>query len=213
MSFADEPLHYPSRQRENFYERSCRHCGGAVPSGPLGVAFLMWDEHTAKNKWQAAHAGECLAAVEAKEPPLQPTPTGPIAAKQLQDRPASLEEVAEALEGPFQVPTAEQLAILMEEALANACEAIAADTADHFTRIVPGMIAEGIAMARPIAISVNKAPPVTIQRAHRALPHILTAVVAGASPTRPVKKRTRLRVPIRYSGVALTKRQAKSLSV
>lgn len=185
MAFLTEPAHTPMQVRENAYSRPCVQCGSIVQPGS-GVAFMLWDARLEKNTWRSAHDcaddGYCFQAFKLNEPKPALAVAGPIAARQLAERPASLEEVAEAIQQPFMVPTAEALAALMGAALDEAVRSIGRETAEQFTALVPGMVAEGLLHARPIAISVNKAPAVTIKRAHKALPTILTAVVAGTSP-------------------------------
>lgn len=56
--------------------------------------------------------------------------------------------------------------------------------ADRFLRLVPGMVADEVARLAPRAMVIHNvdAPPITLDTHHKALPHILIAVVAGASP-------------------------------
>lgn len=53
----------------------------------------------------------------------------------------------------------------------------------RFTELIPALVAENLAlMARTEEIKVGKLPPVKVDTAHKLLPTIVRAVVAGASP-------------------------------
>ena len=55
--------------------------------------------------------------------------------------------------------------------------------ASKMAEIVPELVADNMAeLARAVEIKIPKAPKIKVDTAHRSLPDILTAVVAGASP-------------------------------
>lgn len=205
MAFLTDPARRPTNSRPNAYERPCAYCGGMVPvslgTADSGMAFLLWDEYTQKNKWMAAHDDEAIHMVPGKvvlrtcyEAMLalgtdgigKGAPDaikGPVAARVVQEAKAAEATLATLADAPaFTMPEAEQFHALMQSALADAVDAVAKQTAEVFTAVVPQMISEGLMAARPVSITVAERPAVTIQRSHKALPDILLMTANGASP-------------------------------
>lgn len=170
----------PALWRDNAYERPCHHCHGIVLA-EQGQAFLLWDEYKQRNTWRAAH-DSCAYLIKAGEKPAEQQ-TGSVAAKAVTETKDAEAEMERLLTAPaFAMPEAEAMEQHMAEVLAEMVKTITAEVADCFTAVVPGMVAEGIREARPLAISVNDAPAVTVERSHKALPDVLLMVAAGASP-------------------------------
>lgn len=190
MAYLTEPARTPQQARDNAYERPCYHCGGLVPAGS-GTAFLIWNEHQQKNRWEAAcHAHTSKSADDEscwelvlrgaeKLPPV----TGSVAAKAVSEAKSAEEEMDRILEAPALVmPDADLMRQFIADSMGDQVEAIGQAAGRYFNDIVPGMIAETLASARPISITVGERPSVTVERSHKALPDVLLMVVAGTSP-------------------------------
>lgn len=177
----DTPYLTPALHRSNQYDRPCHTCGKVLYAGE-GTAFLLWDEHAQRNKWRAAHDGECMVAVNTGQQGAS-VPVGSVAAKAIAER-AEAEELTErVLTAPaLQMPDAEALAAILAKLAESMTTAIVQDVAAQWTEQVPSMVADLLASARPMAITVGTMPTVTVDTAHKCLEDVLLMVVAGTSP-------------------------------
>lgn len=181
MAFNDAPYLTPTLERQNAYERPCQHCHNIVAAN-TGVAFLLWDAHRNRNTWRAAHEGECYAALKAGEASIS-LPVGSLAAKAVAERHEAEAQMERLAEIPaLQMPDADALAPLLSKLMDSMATSIVQDVAVQFTETVPTMVAELLATARPVAITVGTLPEVKLDLKHKALEDVLLMVVAGTSP-------------------------------
>lgn len=153
----------------NQFHATCCDCKKIVAAGE-GKSFLRVDG----DKWSSAH-DECYEAIRDKDFSWDDDATLVAPQEQPVGKPLG-EAVAEA------TASAEKLMATLEQALSDAVDAIAQRTAESFSATVPAMVAELLATARPLEISIGTAPKVTVARAHKKLATVLTMVAAGASP-------------------------------
>lgn len=155
--------------RANRYEGECYVCGATVSA--LGGWLDAVPPH---GRLRVRHA-YC-------EKPEDPTgAVGPIAAPAVQAEKAET-DLMQTLRESGLAPAMSDMLDRMDSALDAAVSRVAAETATVFNATVPAMVADLLASARPIAISIADAPTVTVKQTHKALETILLAVVAGASP-------------------------------
>lgn len=168
--------------RPNRFAGYCRICGENVAEN-TGLAEEI------NGKWKTRHMG-CLPdtasakaasamtddelAQELRDPfGKRAAPQAPENVPAFADYLASAERDEQALEGilgDLMAGVAEHVAVALDGRVAEL-------TAD-----VPRMVADVLATARRVEISIGEIPAVEFAKAHAKLPIILNAVVAGASP-------------------------------
>lgn len=182
----DTPYTQPALLRQNAYERACDHCGKVLQGGE-GTAFLIWSTHKNRNVWKAACcdaiAGElsCMDKIIAGD---QPTiPTGSVAAKAIAEKQEAEQLAERVLTAPaLQMPDATEMGALLADVASSMTSAIVAELNVQVGETVPSLVAELLASARPVAITVNDLPPVQLDVKHKCLEDVLLMVVAGTSP-------------------------------
>lgn len=166
----------------NRYAGKCLACGEWTPEN-AGMLFVPPEGVDQRSKLY--HPG-CAPTAEWTD--NYSAPTGPVAAigtakvLQAESQAETAEQAAARAKTLEEYFEADALAKHLTDAVNESVQSIADNVAAVFNAEVPAMIAAGIAQARPLAIQINKAPAVVIDRAHKALPDILVAVAAGASP-------------------------------
>lgn len=181
MTTYNVPYMRPALLRPSKYERPCYHCG-VVLSADEGEAFLLWDERKERNVWRAAHSEGCLKAIlKGEQAPV--VPIGSVAAKAVAEQQEMEDHMERIANAPaLQVPDAEALAPILVDLFDKAVNNIVQDVASQFTETVPSMVADLLASARPVTITVGTMPAVDINTKHHCLEDVLTMLVAGASP-------------------------------
>lgn len=186
MAYHDTPYMTPALIRDNAYERPCDHCHKVLRAGE-GSAFLIWSAHKNRNVWKAAcntatDGPSCMDKLRAGEQPVS-LPVGSIAAKAVAERHEN-EELADRLATApaLQFPDAEHMAALLAQLADSMSTAIVQDVAAQFTETVPSMVADLLASARPVSITVGDLPAVQVDVKHKCLEDVLLMVVAGTSP-------------------------------
>lgn len=169
----------PSLWRANRFPTVCSVCS-AVVEPDSGFAYLQWSEAKGRDYWRACHT-HCRPHVEAGSQAAPPV--GSVAAKAVADAAAAEQEMERLASLPaFQMPDAEAVEPMLSRLMDSMVTAITQDVAAQFVETVPPMVAELLASARPVAITVADMPEVTVDSKHKALEDVLLMVVAGAQP-------------------------------
>ena len=169
----------PAFLRDNLYARPCAYCAATLEPD-VGTAFLLWDERRGKNVWRAVCDVECLDAfMRGTGAP----PVGSVAAKAVAER-HEADRLVEQLESApaFTIPDADAMAAMLAQLADSMSTAIVQDVAAQFTENVPSMVADLLASARPVTITVGELPAVQLDVAHKCLEDVLLMVAAGTSP-------------------------------
>jgi MoxR-like ATPase len=80
------------------------------------------------------------------------------------------------------MPDAEAYAALMEKAVASMSASIVQDVSTAWTATVPSMVANLLASARPVTVTLPDRPTVTINQTHAAFEDVLDMVLADTQP-------------------------------
>lgn len=182
----DTPYMTPSLVRDNAYERPCSHCHKVLQPGE-GRAFLLWDAHKARNTWRAActvatDGPSCMDRMRNGEQAVS-LPVGSVAAKAVAERHETERLVEQLADAPaFTMPDADAMAAMLAQLADSMSTAIVQDVAVQFTETVPAMVAELLARARPVSITVGDLPAITVDVKHKCLEDVLLMVVTGTSP-------------------------------
>lgn len=146
-----------------------------VTRGDCAAADSKFETTSCREAWEEDHRNP--EGARRKDPWKQLTSGEPAPAKRV-----TVDEAMQAGKNADVFPEAEQLQAMLDGALNDAVDAITKDTASEYMRLVPPLVAELLATARPIEISVGDLPKVKLDRAHKALETVLKMVVAGGTP-------------------------------